>query len=532
MVRMLTKVKTATLTGVEGRVVTVETDMRRGLPSLTIVGLADTTIRESCDRIRPAIMNSGEAFPDGRVTVNLVPAGRRKEGSHFDLPIAVGIMALAQSESGKGREGERGSGCGFCGEDPVRADTAFLGELSLDGTVNRVNGALPLAMGLRAAGVKRIVVPAANAREVSVLTDVDILPVDDLRQAADIAFYGADIAAGTDAMTKAAKTFGRTADGNLDFSQVIGQSTARRAAVIGAAGNHGLLMIGGPGCGKTMIARRIPTIMPGLTYGEKLEITGIYSVAGLLSEEFPVVEERPFRSPHHTISTAALIGGGARPRPGELSLAHRGVLFLDEMGEFDSRAIDAMRQPVEDGYVRINRSMEEGVFPSKVMLVAAANPCKCGNLWDENRVCTCTEGQLRSYRRKLTGPFADRIDMHVKMAPVTGLDMTGAGGGERTSSARMREDVERAAAIQRERYKDTVYDSNGDLDESGIAKFCVTGAGAAGLLAKACDSIGLTMRARGKLLKVSRTIADLDGSEDIKEEHVAEALMYRTVSAD
>ena len=384
-------------------------------------------------------------------------------------------------------------------------------------------------MGLRAAGVKRIVVPAANAREVSVLTDVDILPVGRSETGGGYRVLRSGHRGGDDAMTKAAKTFGRTADGNLDFSQVIGQSTARRAAVIGAAGNHGLLLIGGPGCGKTMIARRIPTIMPGLTYGEKLEITGIYSVAGLLSEEFPIVEERPFRSPHHTISTAALIGGGARPRPGELSLAHRGVLFLDEMGEFDSRAIDAMRQPVEDGYVRINRSMEE---TQRSTVVAAANPCKCGNLWDENRVCTCTEGQLRSYRRKLTGPFADRIDMHVKMAPVTGLDVTGAGGGERTSSARMREDVERAAAIQRERYKDTVYDSNGDLDESGIAKFCVTGAGAVGLLAKACDSIGLTMRARGKLLKVSRTIADLDGSEDIKEEHVAEALMYRTVSAD
>ena len=396
---MLTKIKTATLMGVDGYPVTVETDLHNGMPGLNIVGLADMTIRESCQRIKPAIMNCGFRFPRERVTVNLVPAGKPKEGSHFDLPIALGIMMLGQ-------------------ENKELNDTAFLGEVSLDGTINPIRGALPLAICLRAAGVKNLVLPVANACEAAILKDINILPVSRLMEAAEYAM-------GTRTIEPYAGEERRNEKKHeIDYAQVIGQESTKRAIMIGAAGNHDILMMGGPGCGKTMMAKRLPTILPELTYDEKLEITGIYSVAGLLSEKQPLISERPFRSPHHTITATGLIGGGGRPRPGELSLAHRGVLFLDELGEFESKAIDAMRQPIEDGIVHITRNFQDVIFPAQVMLVIAANPCKCGNLWDDRKLCTCTHQQLESHRRKLMGPFADRIDMHIKVGRVPREQLT------------------------------------------------------------------------------------------------------------
>ncbi len=500
---MLTKIKTATLMGVDGYPVTVETDLHNGMPGLNIVGLADMTIRESCRRIKPAIMNCGYRFPRERVTVNLVPAGRPKEGSHFDLPIALGIMMLGQ-------------------ENEEISDTAFLGEVSLDGTINPIRGALPLAICLRAAGVKNLVLPAANACEAAILEDIDILPVSRLIEAAEYAMGTREI---TPYIRKEDK---QTTLHETDYSQVIGQESTKRAIMIGASGNHGILMMGGPGCGKTMMAKRLPTILPELSYDEKMEITGIYSVAGLLTEKKPLITERPFRSPHHTITAAGLIGGGSRPRPGELSLAHRGVLFLDELGEFESKAIDAMRQPIEDGIVQITRNFQDVIFPAQVMLVIAANPCKCGNLWDDRKLCTCTRQQLESHRRKLMGPFADRIDMHIKVSGVPKdqlTDFQNAGPG--MSSEQMRNIVSAARQVQRQRYAGTGYVDNGTLDDSGIKRFCDLDGAGWKLMNRVYDKVGLTLRGYNKILKMARTIADMSESESIREEHVAEALLYR-----
>ena len=503
---MLTKVRTATLSGIRGYPVTVETDLHRGLPGFHIVGLADTTIKEASRRIKPAIQNCGGVFPGERVTVNLVPAGRPKEGSHFDLPIALGIMML--------------------GSDMIELEeTAFIGEVSLDGTINGVRGALPLAICLREAGIRNLVLPSENAAEASILEDINILPVSHLREAAEFITGIRDLS-----VYKRKETIRQRQESALDFAQVIGQESVKRAILVGAAGNHGILMMGSPGCGKTMMARRIPGILPELTYEEKVEITGIYSVAGLLSEDQPVVEQRPFRSPHHNITQTGLIGGGARPRPGELSLAHRGVLFLDEMGEFDARVIDAMRQPVEEGIIRINRNLEEVIFPSEVMMVIASNPCRCGNLWDDRKICTCTPRQLEGYRRKLMGPFADRIDIHIKVNPVDLSSLKrqeNAAAFRWESTAQMRDQVSRARTLQAERYRDEPYRCNGQLDERGIRRYCTLREEGRALMMASYDRLGLSMRGYSKILRMARTIADLAGSEQIETEHVAEALMYR-----
>ncbi|MBQ9016363.1 MAG: YifB family Mg chelatase-like AAA ATPase [Firmicutes bacterium] len=505
---MLMKIQTATLTGVEGYPVTVETDLRRGMPDFSVVGLADATIRESCKRLRPAIMNSGYRFPNERITVNLVPADRPKEGSHFDLPIAVSIILLMEGI-----------------EAPE--DTALLGEVSLDGTVNPVQGVLPLVISLRAAGLHTILLPAENAEEAGVLRDVRILPVRTIRQAVDHIRGEERIPEYRSSRTHIREQY------REDFSQVIGQEVTKRAMMIGAAGSHGMLMMGSPGCGKTMLAKRLPTILPPLTYEERLEIMGIYSVAGLLGPGMPVITERPFRSPHHSITLTGMVGGGAKAKPGELSLAHRGVLFLDELGEFDSRVIDALRQPVEDGFVRIVRRQEEVVFPAGVMVVVASNPCKCGYLWDEKKLCTCTPGQLAGHRRRLAGPFSDRIDMHIKMMPVEGKDLFRPEQAKRgMGSQQMRDQVCAAMQRQAQRYRESRYRNNGTLDENGIRKYCVLSDACRSLMQEAFTNLDLTMRGYHKVLKIARTIADLEGEDRIREDHLSEALMYRFAEAD
>ncbi|WP_415929280.1 YifB family Mg chelatase-like AAA ATPase [Zhenpiania hominis] len=500
---MLSKIITASLLGMDAEVITVETDLQPGLPAVHMVGLVDTTIKEARERIRAAILNSGLEFPRRRITVNLSPAGRPKEGSHFDLPIAMGILMLERHA------------------EPMIEKTAFLGELSLDGQVKPIRGALPLAMGLRQQGIRRLVLPENNLREVALLKDMRLYPVRTLAESLAYARGKKQ----KNWVTMQAENDCEVDSAREEFRDVAGQERVKRAALVAAAGNHGIFMIGSPGSGKTMIAKRIPSIMPEMSYEERLEVTRVYSAAGLLDDRCQVVRSRPFRAPHHSISKAAFIGGGRIPGPGELSLAHNGILFLDEFGEFDPALLETLRQPVEKGTITINRSWGSVSFPCRVMLVAASNPCRCGYYGDQNHLCTCSERELARYYSRFSGPLLDRFDLHIQVLPVPRSQITSGGKGEDSYS--MRQKVAVAAEIQTERYKDAGIRFNSRLTEKQTEAFCPMTEESRRFLQKAYETLGLSMRAYYKMIKVSRTIADLEQEPLIHTAHIAEALQYR-----
>jgi magnesium chelatase family protein len=504
---MLAKVTSAAVLGLESVPVTVEVDVSsQSLPAFTIVGLPDKAVEESKERVRSALKNSGAEFPPRRITVNLAPAALPKEGPSYDLPIALGLLvASGQLEADL-------------------SDALVLGELSLDGSLRHVSGILPTAILAKEKKIKRIFLPKVNAREAAIISGLEAYPTENLSGLVKHLSGHTEIK--PHRPVKIEEIFSQEEPYEFDFSEIRGQEKAKRALEIAAAGGHNILMKGPPGSGKTLLSRSLPSILPKLTFDEALEVTKIYSVCGLLGDNC-LVKTRPFRSPHHTASHIGLVGGGNRPAPGEISLAHRGVLFLDELPEFPRHVLESLRQPLEDGWITVSRAAGSVKFPSKFILVGAQNPCPCGWLGDPKKECICAPASVTRYQKRISGPLLDRIDIHLEVPHVKVEKLTGEDLKNVEDSKTIRARVQKARDIQTKRFTGRKTCSNGEMTNKEIKEFCKIDDSSKQLIRAAITQMGLTARGYMRVLKLARTIADLDNSKEIKPVHIAEALQYR-----